>query len=280
MEYLSILITGASTGIGQDAALSLARKGHQVFAGVRNVKDGDALKAACADLIPVVIDVTKTETINSAFQQIQAQRKTNQKFCLVNNAGIAVASPMETVSMDEMRGQFDVNVFGLVAVTQKFLPWIRQSQGRIVNISSISGKVTRAFLGPYSASKYAVEAISDALRRELAKFGVRVVLVEPGPIKTPIWDKGISKAFAQLESGDPVLRAVYEADARILEKGMRMIIEHAAPVSRSTEAIEQALTHPRPKTRYPVGKIIGFAIFLNRMMPDRWMDKLMARQLL
>lgn len=278
MEYLTILITGASTGIGRDAALTLSRHGHQVFAGVRKTADGESLKKEVSTIIPVIVDVTKPEEIESAFQFIQKARVPGQKFCLVNNAGYALAAPVEAVPVDALRAQFEVNVFSVVAMTQKFLPWIRESKGRIVNMSSVSGKITRPFLGPYSGSKHAVEALSDALRYELKKFGVSVIVIEPGPIKTPIWEKGIGKAVDFLESADPKLKVLYEAEAKHMQATVEKIVLTAAPVEDTTFAIVDALTNKKPKIRYPVGKGINSILWIRRQLTDQAFDWLMDKR--
>ncbi|RYZ64144.1 MAG: SDR family NAD(P)-dependent oxidoreductase, partial [Proteobacteria bacterium] len=191
MQKISVLITGASTGIGLAAAFELVQKGHEVFAGVRNEAASAAVRALDQRIVPVIIDVTKPDTIHEAYKAVELMRTREFPFSLVNNAGIAVSGPIEALSMNELRKQFDVNVFGLVETTQVFLPMIREKRGRIVNISSVNGFLVPPFLGAYSASKFAVEAISDALRRELLPEDIKVITIQPGPISTPIWQKGL-----------------------------------------------------------------------------------------
>ncbi|MGE0633426.1 MAG: SDR family NAD(P)-dependent oxidoreductase [Pseudobdellovibrionaceae bacterium] len=275
MEHLSILITGASTGIGRDAALTLSRHGHQVFAGVRKEADGESLKKEVSTIIPVIIDVMKSEQINSAYGYISKARVPGQKFCLVNNAGAAIAAPIEAVSLEDLRFQLEVNVISVVAVTQKFLPWIRETQGRVVNMSSISGKITRPYLGPYSASKHAIEAISDALRGEVKKFGVQVCIIEPGPIKTPIWEKGIGKAVDFLDKASPELKKIYLEDATHMQKTIEKVVQSAAPVDLTTMAIVDALTSKKPKIRYPVGNQVASTLKIRKHLSDRAFDWLM-----
>lgn len=191
MHARSFVITGASTGIGRSAALHLDRLGHRVIAGVRNPGDGDALRTSASErLTPVVLDVTDADDIAQAVQVVDDALGGGPLDGLVNNAGISLGGPLEFLDIDRLRLQLEVNVVGLVAVTQALLPLLRRGPGRIVNIGSIGGRVTSPFMGPYCASKYAVEALSDALRMELGPWGIHVSVVEPGPVHSPIWDKG------------------------------------------------------------------------------------------
>ncbi|NJM09918.1 MAG: SDR family oxidoreductase [Bdellovibrionaceae bacterium] len=181
---MEILLSGASTGIGRAAAIQLARKSHSVWAGVRSQKAfDDVIKANVKGLQPVFLDVCDEKSIVECVSQIK--KKAGVLHGLVNNAGIAVGGPVEAVKLEDWRRQFETNVFGQVRVIQECLPLLRESKGRIVNVSSIAGKISSPFLAPYSASKFALEAISDSLRRELQRHGVKVVVVEPGPIATP-----------------------------------------------------------------------------------------------
>ncbi len=185
---MDILISGSSTGIGKATAIQLARKGHVVWAGVRAQKSFDALtKANVQGLKPIFLDVCDEKSIEEAVARIT--KESGLLHGLVNNAGIAIGGPVEAVNLSDWRRQFETNVFGQILVTQKCLPLLRQCKGRIVNVSSVSGKIASPFLAPYAGSKHALEAISDSLRRELRPHGVKVSIVEPGPIATPIWEK-------------------------------------------------------------------------------------------
>ncbi|MEK7693262.1 MAG: SDR family oxidoreductase, partial [Chloroflexota bacterium] len=185
----SVVITGASTGIGEACALHLDALGWRVFAGVRKGADGEALqRKASARLIPVRIDVTDQASIASACDAVAQELGARGLDGLVNNAGIAVAAPLEFVPIDDLRRQLEINVIGQIAVTQAFLALIRTARGRIVNIGSVSGKLATPFTGPYSASKFAMEALTDALRIELRPWKIEVSIVEPGSIATPIWE--------------------------------------------------------------------------------------------
>ena len=191
----TVLITGASTGIGQACATTLAANGWHVFAGVRREQDADRLSTQSPGKItPVIIDVTDAATIQNARAQVESSLGDKGLVGLVNNAGIGLGGPIEFVDLDRLREQFEVNVFGQVRVIQAFAARLRQAKGRMVNMSSISGRIAIPFLGPYAASKFALEAISDALRLELRPHGVHVSVIEPGSIATPIWEKARQRA--------------------------------------------------------------------------------------
>lgn len=195
----------------------------------------------------------------------------------MNNAGIAVAGPVEFVTMDDYRRQFDINFFGLVAMTKAFLPLLRKTQGRVVNISSIAGKVSSPFLGPYSASKFAVEAVSDSLRREVAPHRVKVILIEPGPIATPIWDKGLSAKDTHLLE-PTTMNAVYGSQLKKFKDYIAQAAKTAVPVERVLDVIELALTSSSPQHRYLVGKDKGLIAFVP-MIPSKLVDRIMAYKL-
>ena len=189
------MITGTSTGIGEATALHLAKLGYRVLAGVRKEGDGERLvDQAGSGLVPVLIDVTEPATIDEAVRTVTDTVGEDGLVGLVNNAGVAIGGPLEYLAVEQWRHQFEVNVLGPVAVTRAFLPLIRQGGGRIIFIGSIGGRVAAPFVGPYSASKFAVEAIAESLRQELQPWHIPVVVIEPGAIKTPIWEKGLSQA--------------------------------------------------------------------------------------
>ena len=197
---------------------------------------------------------------------------------MVNNAGIVVAGPVETVPLDEWRRQFETNVFGAIGVTQAFLPLLRRSQGRVIMISSISGRLSYPLLGPYAASKYALEAVTDALRLELIPDGISVTLIEPGPIKTPIWEKSraASQRLAQGESSDLAVRY------KPLREKLRAAIERSAAAgidpAAVSAAVERALTARRPRIRQVIGRNARLGLLLKHL-PDRWSDRLIAASL-
>ncbi len=273
-----VVITGASSGIGQAAAVRLAEAGFQVWAGVRKDADAKAWKKV-PNARALKIDVASDESVASALAEARDALTDAGEVHLVNNAGIAVSGPVEGVSIERWKEQFEVNVFGLLRATQAFLPFVRGTRGRVVNISSVSGLATSPYLGPYSASKFAVEAISDALRRELRQFGCRVIVLEPGPIATPIWEKNFEKKDVVLNSMPVDLRDVYGRELEKFLKGAAKSARGAVPVDRVSDAIELALTAAKPKARYVVGaKGLPAAMTVAGLLPDSWVDAIVARE--
>ena len=186
----TVVITGASTGIGEACALRMDRLGWRVFAGVRKEADGLALqKKASEELTPIILDVTEQPPIDASAGLVTAAVGESGLAGLINNAGVGVGGPLEFIEVDELRRQLEVNVIGQIAVTQAFMPLIRKSTGRIVNMGSIGGRMATPFLGPYNASKFAMEALTDSLRQELHPWGIHVSIIATGSISTPLWDK-------------------------------------------------------------------------------------------
>ena len=271
----SVLITGASTGIGEACALRLDKKGIRAFAGVRNAEDGEALRAKGSDrLTPVLIDVTDAASISSARQTIADAVGDEGLTGVVNNAGIYFGGPLEFISLDGIRDEFEVNFFGAIAVTQAFLPLLRTGEGRIVNISSISGLVAFPFMGPYASSKFALEAISDCWRIELRPWGIHVALVEPGDIDTPIWEKGIETLRTVREELPQEADDLYGPVFGLAEKSGRRGI----PAERVAEVVEHALCARKPKIRYLVGSDARSVSFF-RKLPARFRDWVISRKL-
>jgi NAD(P)-dependent dehydrogenase (short-subunit alcohol dehydrogenase family) len=268
----TVLITGASSGIGEATTRHLASLGFEVLAGVR--KDADAERLAGGAIKPIKIDVGDQASIDAAAASV-----TTPLAGLVNNAGVAVAGPLEYLPIAEIRHQLEINVIGQIAVTQAFLPRIREGGGRIVNISSIGGKFALPMAGPYAASKHAIEAISDSLRRELRPWGIHVAAIEPGAIATPIWDKGQETARELTHEMPP---EVVERYGKLIETMQRetanLGTEGADPIEVA-KAVAHALTASRPKTRYLVGRDAKMRARLVRVMPDRFMDSAVARAL-
>lgn len=273
-----VLVTGSSTGIGRACALGLDRAGFDVFAGVRKPEDGEALLADSSErLQPLIVDVADGNSIAVAADRVR--RETGGRLAgLVNNAGIALGGPIEALSLDDLRRQLETNVVGQVAVTQAFLAMIRAARGRVVFMSSIGGRVGLPFISPYNASKHAIEAIGDALRMEMAPFGVEVSLIEPGAIATPIW----SKADAEVPRARAAIGpAMYELYGERLDQLAAVAAKNAAagiPPERVAEAVEHALTSHKPKTRYIVGRDAKLQARAKAMLPDRAMDKLIDRE--
>ncbi len=276
----AVLITGASSGIGNTSALMLDALGYRVFAGVRRPADAERLLAqGSGRLRPVLLDVTDAAAIAAALETVAAAVGEHGLAGLVNNAGIAVGGPLEYLTTDELRGQFEVNVFGLHAVTRAFLPLVRRAGGRIIHIGSISGRISSPFIGPYAASKYAIEALTDALRLELAPEGIHVAVIEPGQVRTGIWDKGRAAfaAVAQRIPDEGITR--YGPRLRVLEWMVEQAPRVASPPEAVGEAVIHALESADPRTRYVVGRDARVRLALARLLPDRLMDALVLRVL-
>lgn len=270
----AVLITGSSTGIGAACALDLDGRGFRVFAGVRSEADGERLRRGASErLSPVRIDVTEPDVIRAAADEVSAAVGEAGLAGLVNNAGILVCGPLELVSLDLLRRQLEVNVIGVVAVTQAFLPLLRSGRGRIVNVGSISGRVVAPCLGPYAASKFALEALTDALRVELHKWGISVSIVEPDTVKTPIWDK--TQTAAEEQPADA--GGLYDEELLAMRKATYVMGKTGMPVERVVRAVRHALSARRPKTRYPVGFRTHLAFWAARHLPDRLRDWFIVR---
>ncbi len=271
-----VVITGASKGIGRATALYLAQRNFQVFAGVRNPKDGEALKQeAGSNLTALIIDVSKQETITEAATQVQKVVGSNGLFGLVNNAGIATAAPLEFLPLEELRQQLEVNVVGQLAVTQALLPLIRQAKGRIINITSIGGKIAGPMIGAYHASKFALEAMTDTLRLELKPWGIEVVAIEPGQIATPIWDTSIATSNRIMDSVGAKANEFYGARISKTQANAQAASKTGLPPEKVAEVIAESLTSPRPKTRYLIGRDAKIAGNIIARLPDRLRDRLM-----
>lgn len=273
-----VLITGASTGIGEAVALHLDRLGFQVFAGVRKQTDAESLERRTSErLVPVFLDITDEAMISRSVEQVSQVVGESGLAGLVNNAGIAVASPLEFIPIQEFRRQLEVNLIGQLAVTQAFLPLIRKGQGRLIFISSISGRVAAPLLGPYAASKFALGAIADSLRRELLPWNIQVSLVEPGRIVTPIWEKSLAAAEKIVAGLDPQAEEFY---GEVLEKNRKRVTQGSkgTPVERVAEVVAEALLSKNPRARYLVGRDARFAALLVKLLPDKLFDRVIARQ--
>jgi NAD(P)-dependent dehydrogenase (short-subunit alcohol dehydrogenase family) len=269
----AVLVTGASTGIGAALAHRLDATGYRVFAGVRRAEDGERLRAGASERLTwLPLDVTRQDQVLSAAEAIARAVGDAGLYGLVNNAGTALGGPLEFVPIDAVRGQLEVNVVGLLAVTQAMLPLLRRARGRIVNIGSIAGKSVAPLAATYAASKHAVEALSDGLRLELRDAGIAVSLVEPGPVRTPIWDKGRA-ALSRAERTLPA-RALefYGGRMALLAKALDRNEARAVPVERVVEVVGRALESRSPRPRYLVGANARLRAILRWLLPDRWND--------
>jgi NAD(P)-dependent dehydrogenase (short-subunit alcohol dehydrogenase family) len=268
----TVLVTGASSGIGEATALHLKELGFDPVAAVR--KDEDAERLAVSGLRTVRIDVTDSESIAAA----RADLGDGPLAGLVNNAGIAVAAPLEFLPLDQLRHQLEINLVGQLAVTQQFLPALRAGRGRIVNVSSIGGRVALPLLGAYHASKFGLEAVSDTLRRELLSQGVDVVVIEPGGVKTPIWRKGDELATEVVAGMPPEAGRQYGRMIEALRKQTTKIATETGIEPREVaEAIGHALTAQRPRARYLVGRDAKMRAPAAAVLPARVLDRLVAR---
>ena len=265
-----VVVTGASSGIGAAIVRALRARGFTVIGTVRRDDDKAALEAN--DVLPVIMDVTDVSSIARAMRIVDQLLSGTPLVGLINNAGIAGAGPLELVPLDDVRRVLEVNVLGVIAVTQAFLPRLKRGHGRVINISSISGRIAFPFIGPYVASKFALEGLSDSWRRELLPFGVDVVVVEPGSIRTPIWDKVAALDIAAVRGTayERVLKDFRDAAVRGGKRGL--------PPTRVADAVVSALTLARPPARIPVVRSRTRTI-VTRLLPDRWLDRIVARRL-
>ena len=272
----TVLVTGASAGIGKACALRLDRGGYRVYAGVRNEKHAAELREHSSErIMPVFLDVTDQDQVDAVASLIAADNGGLDG--VVNNAGIATGGPLEYLPLAAWRDQLEVNVVGQVAVTKAVLPSIRLARGRIVFIGSISGKVATMLMGPYCASKFALEAISEALRQELHPWGISVSIIEPGAIKTSIWEKGRQSADRlELEFTEQA-RTQYATHIAAIRKGIDMQEQNGADPEKVAIAVQHALSSRRPKTRYVVGADAMVQSALVRWLPDRPREAIIRR---
>lgn len=273
------VVTGASTGIGRDAALRLDARGWTVFAGVRKDSDAEALRSAASERLRAIqLDVTDPEHIAAAEELVRNEVGDQGLDALVNNAGIGGGGPLELIELDAIRRVFEVNVFGVVRCAQAFVPLLRIGQpGRVVNVSSIGGRWAGPYLAPYHMSKWAVEAMSDSLRMELAPWGIEVSVIEPGTITTEIWKKADHTIQGLIDAMDEETDALYGDAIRDYGKVVLGQQQQGVPPSAVSDVIEHALTASRPKTRYLVGPGARLIHTLRWLLPDRVFDGVMTR---
>ncbi|MDY0169608.1 MAG: SDR family NAD(P)-dependent oxidoreductase [Thermoguttaceae bacterium] len=279
----SIVITGSSTGIGAACAVELARRGWHVFAGVRKLEHADSLLESlgtgAGSIHPLLVDVTDGQAVQAAAREVAAAVGGAGLGALVNNAGIVIAGPLEILPIEQFRRQLEVNLVGALAVTQQFIPLLRKSRGRLVNISSVNGAIAPPYLGAYAASKHALEAIGDSLRLELRPWGIGVAMVEPGPTQTPIWEKS-SEAGDDLAARVPAESlALYEGDFAAMRKAAEGLAARAVSVHRVVHAVLRALTDRRPRSRYYITWESRLSYKGFRMLPDRFRDWIVRRAL-
>jgi NAD(P)-dependent dehydrogenase (short-subunit alcohol dehydrogenase family) len=275
----SVVITGASTGIGEACALGMARRGWQVFAGVRNEADAERLRGAgrAGTIRPLMIDVADAASIAAAAAQVGDELAGGRLAGLVNNAGIAVGGPLEVLPLEDLRRQLEVNTIGPVAVTRAFLPMLRASRGRVVMMGSVSGFLAAPFLGPYAASKFALEALSVSWRGELKPWGIHVAVVNPGSISTPLWDKGLAWGKDLMERATAEERDLYAWAVPKVQAAAEAAERRGVPPDRVARAVAHALTSRRPKDRYLVGADAWAQDAVVRVLPVRTVGRLVLR---
>ena len=266
----SVLVTGASSGIGHACAMRLRRAGWQVYGGVRTAEAAATLRGQGVE--PLELDVTDAEQIATAAAAAGAELHG-----VVANAGIAIAAPLELVPLDELRRQLEVNVVGQVAVLQALLPALRRARGRVVLMGSVGGRSALPFLGPYAASKHALEAFADVLRVELGPWGIAVSIVEPASVKTAIWTKGAAQADAMRQG---ITRDADELYAARIERFRAIALKRGPGIDPDVvaKAVEHALTSSRPKARYLVGRDAHLRAWIERL-PTRLRDRVLAKAL-
>jgi NAD(P)-dependent dehydrogenase (short-subunit alcohol dehydrogenase family) len=281
-EKRFVVVTGVSTGIGYAILEALTGAGYHVFGSVRSEADSQRLQArfGASSFTPLLFDLADAEAIAQAARETERQIAGATLSGLVNNAGIAVPGPLLYLPIEDFRRQLEINVTGQLRVIQAFAPLLgaggpprRGAPGRIVNMSSVAGSMARPFVGAYAASKHALEGLSDALRRELMVFGVDVVIIEPGIIATPIWDKAQQADVSRFDA------TIYGPAVRRLQKWAEECGRLGPPPDRVSAAVMRALTEPRPPARIRVVPNYFLDWVLPRALPARWVDRLIAKRM-
>lgn len=267
------IVTGASTGIGAATARELARKGFHVLAGVRRDRDAEAIRATGIE--PLILDITNPEHVQALVTRVQRDAQGRAVRALVNNAAIQANMPVEAFAIDQWRAMFEVNLFGQVAVTQALLPTLIATKGRVVNISSVGGKIAMAAYGPYAATKFALEAVSDSLRRELSAYGVHVVVVEPGAVRTEMLGRAISAAEGLVSAMSSEQRQRYGRLVYAVNEQAISSTKSGLPAQAAATVIAKAITARKPRTRYTVGREAAL-LSVVRFLPDRILDRVLA----
>jgi len=272
------LVTGTSSGIGREIVRLLAAQGYTVFAGVRKQADADKLVLENnPGTVPLLLEVTEESSIHEAVEKITPMLNADDSFALVNNAGITVGGPMELLDMKALRQQFDVNVFAPIAMTQAFLPLLRAHHGRVVLMGSLFGRIALPFVAPYAGAKYSLEAFADSLSMELRPWGIKVILMEPGNIATPIWETTKKRVSATIDAVPPEKLDLYRI---ALESFERLTDGYAATglhPSRVARRVAHALAARHPRTRYPVGADAHIYGRIGPLLPDSIRHRILYR---
>jgi NAD(P)-dependent dehydrogenase (short-subunit alcohol dehydrogenase family) len=270
-----IVVSGASTGIGAATARHLASRGYHVLAGVRRDEDAEAIRDDRIE--PVTLDITMPEHIITLAHRIADDPQKRPLRALINNAGVEINAPIEVLPLDIWREQFEVNLFGHIAVIQALLPALRGSLGRVINISSVGAEATLPIYGAYAGSKAALESASDALRREVASQGIQVVIVQSGGVQTPMADKSGPLSLRLAENMSPEHRALYGELVSSTVKFQSAFLKRAITAEKAGAKIAKIAITRRPRTRYALGPDAAFTLPLNRMLSDRLMDRVVSR---
>lgn len=272
-----VVVTGASSGIGRSTARQLADDGYHVLAGVR--KRVDAERLAADNLEPVLLDITDPAQVAAVADRVVQDPEGRPLRALVNNAGIAINAPVETLPLNEWRRQFEVGVFAQIAMIQALLPALLAGRGRIIMIGSAGGKVAMPSFGAYSGAKFAMEAVSDALRREVEPLGVKVVVVIPGAMRTGMTASGLGTATRLADTMTPDQHARYDPLVRAYQATVTSFEANGLPPDRAAAVITTAITTAKPRTRYTVGRDAAMMVLLARFVPDRVLDRVLRRQM-
>jgi NAD(P)-dependent dehydrogenase (short-subunit alcohol dehydrogenase family) len=271
------IVTGASTGMGAATARALAQRGFHVLAGVRRALDADAIREPGIE--PVIVDITNANHIEALVARVHEDPQGRELRVLVNNAAIQANVPIEAFAIDEWRRMFEVNLFGHIAVIQALLPALIRSKGRIVNISSVGGKVAMAAYGPYAGTKFALEAVSDSLRREIAPSGVQVVVVEPGAVRTQMLSRATTEAHQRVSAMTPEQSQRYRGLMHAVTAQAASSTKAGLSADDAAKVIAKAVTARKPRTRYTIGRDAALITRLARIVPDPILDRVLAANL-
>ena len=271
------VVTGTSTGMGAATARELARRGFHVLAGVRRDRDADAIRGPGIE--PLIIDITNPDHIRALAARVHEDPQGRAVRALVNNAGIGVNAPVEVFALDAWRRLFEVNFFGHIAVTQTLLPALIRSKGRVINISSMGGKIAMATYGPYAGTKFALEAVSDSLRREIVPFGVEVVVVEPGAVRTEMAGRAIAAAHELASIMTPEQSQRYGGLVQAITAQAASFTESGLSADAAAKILAKAVTARKPRTRYTIGRVTALMTLLARILSDRILDRVIAAAL-
>lgn len=270
-----VVVSGASTGIGAATARRLAVMGFHVLAGVRTTHDADAIRADGIE--PIMLDITVPDHVRALVARIADDPDKRLLRAVINNAGIEINAPVEVLPVELWRSQFEVNLFGHIAVIQALLPFLRTSKGRVVNISSVGGEAALPIYGAYAGTKFALEAASDSLRREVASQGIQVVVIQAGGVKTVMADRSGAISLELAEEMSPEHTSLYGDLINSSVATQAAFLRRALPAEKAAAKIARAATTIRPRIRYSLGLDAAFVIPLNRILPTRIMDRILTR---